>query len=108
MLFSKNLQSDFAKLLLELIRPKVVCLVLLFIFHKHSCDGHVEYEESTHPNTCDEVEAYESWAENVLMHRHDLGPAILGGTDKDCQKCANYVIKLSYAKIELVKVCVLP
>ena len=108
MLLSKNLQSDFAKLLLELIWSKVFCLVLLIIFHKHSGNSHVEYEESTHPNTSNKVEANETWAENVLVHRHDLRPAILGGTNKDSQKSAYYVIKLSNPKIKLAKVCVNP
>ena len=108
MLLPKHFDPHFTELLFKLIRPHLFIAIWFFILHEHCCNGHIEYEKSTDPNTSDKEEANKCRAEDVLVHRHYLGPAILSCANEDGQKGGNDVIELSDAKVERAEVCVDP
>jgi hypothetical protein len=108
----KNALADFFKLDLELIRGALSALLLLLvnlsIFHKHRSNGKVENKKATNPNHRDEIEMDEAWRVDVCVQVHDLGPAIHGRADEDCQEGGHDVVKLGHAVVEFLELGVDP
>jgi hypothetical protein len=98
-LHSKNLVANFHELRLELVRASIRVIALFLVLHEHGGNSHIEDEEPTDPNARDEVRPNECGTEDVLVHQHDVGPAVLGRANEDRQKCTYHIVELGDAEV---------